>query len=127
VWATVGHLACQRVFWLCDAAGEPGADTTPFPNAGYDCPGDDDLEHVLAPDQLVAALDSTFAIVAERLDRWTLPMLAEEIRHPDWEPDWVYTRGEILQRVFAHDVYHAAEVNETLSRAGLPVVDLWSW
>ncbi|MHB8958867.1 MAG: DinB family protein [Candidatus Limnocylindrales bacterium] len=25
VWATIGHLACQRVFWLCDFAGEPGA------------------------------------------------------------------------------------------------------
>ena len=25
LWALVGHLACQRVFWLCDFAGEPGA------------------------------------------------------------------------------------------------------
>src|SRR4029453_3509958 len=49
MWATIGHTACQRVFWLCDFAGEPGADTTPFTNAGYDCPGDDDLEHVLGP------------------------------------------------------------------------------
>ena len=22
IWATVGHTACQRVFWLCDFAGE---------------------------------------------------------------------------------------------------------
>ena len=44
IWATVGHLACQRVFWLCDFAGAPGAATTPFTNAAYDCPGDDDLE-----------------------------------------------------------------------------------
>jgi hypothetical protein len=35
LWATVGHLACQRVFWLCDFAGEPGAETTPFTNAAY--------------------------------------------------------------------------------------------
>jgi hypothetical protein len=47
VWATIGHAACQRVFWLCDFAGEAGADTTRFTNAGYDCPGDDDLENVL--------------------------------------------------------------------------------
>ncbi|HEX3264078.1 MAG TPA: DinB family protein, partial [Candidatus Limnocylindrales bacterium] len=25
LWATIGHLACQRVFGLCDVAGEPGA------------------------------------------------------------------------------------------------------
>jgi hypothetical protein len=25
LWATVGHAASQRVFWLCDFAGQPGA------------------------------------------------------------------------------------------------------
>lgn len=30
LWATVGHTACQRVFWLCDFAGDSGAETTPF-------------------------------------------------------------------------------------------------
>src|SRR4051812_21611561 len=41
VWATVGHLACQRVSWLCGFAGEPGADATPFPDALHRCPGDE--------------------------------------------------------------------------------------
>ncbi len=125
LWATIGHLACQRVFWLCDFAGEPGAETTPFPNAGYDCPGDDDLEHVLTADQLVEALDSTFRIVEACLDGWTMEMLSEEIRHPEWGDDWTHTRGWAIQRVFSHDVYHCAEVNEALSRAGLPQIDLW--
>jgi hypothetical protein len=31
----------------------------------------------------------------------------------------------VIQRVFAHDVYHIAEVNETLSNAGLPQINLW--
>ncbi len=127
MWATIGHLACQRVFWLCDAVGEPGAETTPFTNAGNDCPGDDDLEHVLGPQQLAGALDSTFRIVEARLDSWTLDMLGEEVRHPEWDPDWVYTRGSILQRVFAHDVYHSAELNEMLGRAGIAQMDLWDW
>ena len=82
IWATVGHTACQRVFWLCDFLGEPGADTTPFTNAAYNCPGDDDLEHVLGAEQLVEALDSSFRIVENCLDRWTLDMLDEEIRRP---------------------------------------------
>jgi hypothetical protein len=125
LWATVGHLACQRVFWLCDFAGEPGADTTPFTNAGNDCPGDDDLEHVLGPAQLVDALDSTFRIVEAVLDRWTLEMLDEELRRPEWDASWVHTRGAVLQRVFSHDVYHCAELNETLGAAGLPQIDLW--
>ena len=125
LWATVGHLACQRVFWLCDFAGEPGAETTRFTNATYDCPGDDDLEHVLSAEQLVEALDSSFRIVEACLDRWTLEMLDEEIRRPEWDGPWVHRRGWVIQRVFSHDVYHCAELNETLGRAGLPQIDLW--
>lgn len=125
LWATVGHAACQRVFWLCDFAGEPGADTTPFTDAGHNCPGDDDLEHVLNADALVAALDSTFRIVESCLGRWTLDMLDEEIRREDYGPDWVHTRGSVIQRVFSHDVWHCAELNEALGTAGLRQIDLW--
>ena len=125
MWATVGHTACQRVFWLCDFAGERGADATPFTNAAYNCPGDDDLEHVLGADQLAAALDSTFRIVEDCLDGWTLDSLAEEIRRPEWDASWVHTRGAVIQRVFSHDVWHIAELNESLGRAGLAQIDLW--
>jgi uncharacterized damage-inducible protein DinB len=125
LWATIGHAACQRVFWLCDFAGEPGKDSTPFTNAAHDCPGDDDLEHVLNAGALAAALDSTFRIVDGCLDRWTLAMLTEEIRRPEWDDSWVHTRGAVIQRVFSHDVYHAAELNEALGIAGLPQVNLW--
>jgi hypothetical protein len=47
------------------------------------------------------------------------------IRHDDWG-DWEdRTRGAVIQRVFAHDISHITELNETLSRAGLPLVDIW--
>ena len=125
LWATVGHTACQRVFWLCDFAGEPGADTTPFTDAGHNCPGDDDLEHVLGAGALVEALDASFRIVEACLDRWTLDMLSEVLRRDDWDETWVHTRGAVIQRVFSHDVYHCAEVNEALSAAGVAQIDLW--
>lgn len=125
MWATIGHAACQRVFWFCDVAGEAGAGTTPFTNAAYDCPGDDDLEHVLGAEQLVLALDTSFRIVDACLTEWTLDMLDDVVRHPDWDESRAYTRGSVIQRVFAHDVYHCAELNEALGEAGLPQVDLW--
>ena len=68
LWASLGHLACQRVWGLCDFAGAPGAAESPFPNAGWNCPGDDDLEHVWTREQLLDALDRTFAIVEWCLD-----------------------------------------------------------
>jgi len=125
LWATVGHLACQRVFWLCDAAGEPGAGSTPFPNAAFDCPGDDDLDHALDADALADALDASFRIVDGCLDRWTPDMLNEVLRHPEWGESWAHPRGWVIARVYAHDVYHCAEINEILGAAGLPQVDPW--
>ncbi|MPZ99390.1 MAG: hypothetical protein GEU80_08655 [Dehalococcoidia bacterium] len=125
LWATVGHAACQRVFWLCDFAGEPGAETTPFTDAAHNCPGDDDLDHPMSAGALVEALDSSFRIVEGCLDRWTLDMLAEVIRREDYGPGWVHTRGSVIQRVFSHDIHHSAELNETLGLAGLPQIDLW--
>jgi hypothetical protein len=125
LWATVGHLACQRVSWLCGFAGEPGAETTPFPDALHSCPGDEYLEPVMGPEALVAALDSTFRVVEACLDRWTIETLDEEIRRTFGDETWVHTRSWVIQRVFAHDVAHCAELNETLGNAGLPQIDLW--
>ncbi len=125
IWATAGHTACQRVFWLCDFAGEPGAETTPFTNAASDCPGDDDLDHPLDGEALARAMDSSFRIVERCLDRWTLDALDEEIVRRWGTEERTHTRGWVLQRVFAHDVYHCAELNETLGTAGLPQIDLW--
>ena len=125
IWATVGHAACQRVFWLCDFAGEPGADTTPFTNAAYDCPGDDDLDHPLGGAALADALASTFRIVEGCLDRWTVEMLADEIRRPMGGETWVHTRGSVIQRLYSHDAYHCGELSQTLGIAGLPQIDLW--
>ena len=126
IWATVGHLACQRVFWLCDFAGEPGAENTPFTNASYYCPGDEDLENVLGGEELVDALESTFAIVERCLDNWTIGMLDEVIRRDDLEKGWAHTRGSVIQRVFVHDMFHAGQVSQTLGIAGLTKVDLWT-
>ena len=44
IWATVVHTAGARVYWLCDVVGEPGAETTPFANAGG-IGWEDDLDH----------------------------------------------------------------------------------
>jgi hypothetical protein len=125
LWAVIGHLACQRVFWLCDFVGEPGADATPFANAAWSCPGDEDLDNVLNAEQLVRALTSTFAIVDRVLDTWSLESLGQEIDRSDLEPGWVHTRGFVIERVHSHDLWHAAEANEILTRLGRAQIDPW--
>jgi hypothetical protein len=125
LWATIGHLACQRVSWLCGFAGESGADGTPFPDALYRCPGDEYLEPVMSVGELEAALDVTFHIIEGALDTWTPEMLGEEIRRDFGGDPWIHTRGFVIQRVFAHDVWHMAELNEALTKAGLGSIDPW--
>jgi hypothetical protein len=125
LWATIGHLACQRVFWLCDFASAPGAADSPFPDAAFNCPGDDDLEHVWSAAQLADALDRTFEIVEWCLDHWTVESLADEISHPEWGDGRRHSRGFVIQRVYTHDVAHIAELNEAFGRADLPLVDLF--
>ena len=74
---------------------------------------------------MAEALDSTFRIIEGFLDRWMIDDLEEELRRPEWDSSWVHTRGWVLQRVFDHDVWHTAELNESLGREGLHLIDLW--
>jgi uncharacterized damage-inducible protein DinB len=122
IWATVGHSAMVRVYWLCDVIGEPGAETTPFTdatNAGWE----DDLDHPRSADELVEALDSTWRLVEACLDRWTPDMLADQIPRPGTPQ--VHSRGSILQRLFSHEAYHCGELSQTLGIHGLRQIDLW--
>jgi hypothetical protein len=112
------------VYWLSDVIGEPGAETTPFPSAAT-TGWEDDLDHPRSADELVEALDSTWHLIEDCLDRWTPDMLADEF-HRDFggEPK-VHPRGSILQRLFTHDAYHCGELSQTLGIHGLPQIDLW--
>jgi uncharacterized damage-inducible protein DinB len=124
VWAMVGHTAGVRVYWLCDVIGLPGAETTPFAS-GAEAGWEDDLGHVRSADELVLALESTFALIERCLEEWTPDMLADEIRRAYGDTVQVHSRGSILQRLFSHDAYHCGELSQTLGIAGLPQIDLW--
>src|SRR5215207_4376801 len=62
IWATVGHTAGVRVYWLCGIVGEPGAESTPFPDVLTRVSWEDDLDHPRSAAELVGALSTTFAI-----------------------------------------------------------------
>jgi uncharacterized damage-inducible protein DinB len=124
IWATVGHTAGARVYWLCDMIGEPGAETTPFTDAA-NTGWEDDLEHPRGADELIGAIDSTWRLIEGCLDRWTPDMMADEFRRQYDGAPQVHTRSSILQRLFTHDAYHCGELSQTLGIAGLPQIDLW--
>ena len=124
IWATVGHTAGVRVYWLCDVVGESGADETPFTDVAHSG-WEDDLDHPRSADELVGALESTFRIIDSCLDRWTFDMLADTIQRDYQGIVQTHTRGSILQRLFSHEAYHCGELSQTLGINGLPQIDLW--
>jgi uncharacterized damage-inducible protein DinB len=125
IWATVGHTAAARVYWLCGVLGETGAATTPWANPLSDAGWEDDLDHPRTAAELVGALDSTWAIIDRLLDRWTPAMLEETVERFYGEQRQVHSRSSILQRLSTHEAYHCGELSQTLGIAGLPQIDLW--
>jgi uncharacterized damage-inducible protein DinB len=125
VWATVGHTAGGRVYWLCSVLGEPGAERTPLPADAGGIGWEDDLDHPRSAAELVAALNSTWAIIDRCLDTWTPEMLLETVERPYGAERQVHSRASIVQRLLTHEAYHCGELSQTLGIAGLPQIDLW--
>jgi uncharacterized damage-inducible protein DinB len=124
IWATVGHNAGVRVYWLCHVLGEPGAETTPWPDPTTEG-WEDDPDHPRSAAELVHALDTTWAIIDGVLDRWTPELLDETVERYYGDQRQVHSRSSILQRLFTHDAYHCGELSQTLGIHGLPQIDLW--
>jgi uncharacterized damage-inducible protein DinB len=124
IWATFGHTAGTRVFWLCRVFGEPGAETTPFTDPsgmGWE----DDLIVARTATELVEAYESTWRIIEGCLDRWTPAMLGETFRREGSAGTQVHTRQSILLRMINHDAYHLGEVNLILGANGREPIDPW--
>src|SRR6476660_8319856 len=114
IWATVGHTAAARVYWLCGIVGEPGAETTPFPDPLTGEGWEDDLDHPRGARELVSALDTTWAIVDACVDRWTPATLEETVERVLGDQHQVHSRSSILQRLSTHEAYHCGELSQTL-------------
>jgi uncharacterized damage-inducible protein DinB len=126
IWQLAAHSAGTRVFWLCGIFGEPGADTTPFANPLAQDGWEDDETHPRSGDELRWALDTTWALVAGVLGRWTVDSLDQAAvrMRADGTPQ-VHTRASVLNRMMSHDAFHAGEISQLLGLHQLPPIDLW--
>lgn len=126
IWALAAHCAGTRAYWLCGVLGEPGAETTPFPDPLSGLGWEDDPDHPRSAAELVMALETTGAIVERCLDTWTTDML--EVEFERWVGDvrQMHTRRSILLRLLSHDAFHSGEISQLLGAHGLPAIDLWA-
>jgi len=124
IWATVGHTAAMRAYWLIGVCKEPRPAGLPFADPENDDWGDD-LDHPRTAAELVTAMTTSFAIVDGLLDRWTPAMLEETLERRHGDEVQRHTRASILQRMITHEAWHAAQVSDALALHGLPDIDLW--
>ncbi|MDQ6878518.1 MAG: DinB family protein [Candidatus Dormibacteraeota bacterium] len=125
IWATAGHLAGARVYWLCGILKEPGARDTPFPEPLGDG-WEDDPNQPRRADELVLALESTWKVVQGCLERWTYEMLQQEFRREFDGNTQIHTRQSVLMRLITHDAVHVGEISQTLGMNGISEPDLWT-
>lgn len=125
IWALAAHVAGTRVYWLCHVFGEPGAETTPFADPSGEG-WEDDLDHPRSAAELVSALESTWAIVADCLARWQTDDLERTAERRRGDVVQVHTRASVLNRLFTHEAFHAGEISQLLGVHGLPAIDLWA-
>jgi uncharacterized damage-inducible protein DinB len=124
MWATIGHTAGARVYWLCTVFGEPGAELTPFKDPDA-VDWEDDLDTPRSAAELVEALESTWRVIAGCLERWTPELLFEDFAPQADKNTQVQTRQAVLARLFSHDAYHCGELSQTLGIHGLTQIDIW--
>jgi uncharacterized damage-inducible protein DinB len=125
MWATLGHTAGVRVYWLCGVFGEPGAEATPFADPLNGLPWEDDLDTPRTADELTEALTTTWQVIAGCLQRWTPAVLFEQFEPLADKRTQVHTRQAVLMRIISHDAYHCGELSQTLGINAMPQIDLW--
>jgi len=125
IWATVGHTAGARVYWLCGVFGEPGAAATPFADPLSGIGWEDDLNSPRTTAELTEALESTWRVIATCLERWTPDLLFEQFEPQADKTTQVHTRQGVLMRLLSHDAYHCGELSQTLGIHDIPQIDLW--
>src|SRR5439155_15746628 len=116
------HIIANRAWWFHSWMGVGAEELARF--VDFD-EGPDAETH--DADELVAALDSSWANVASSLAGWTEADLPERLQGPTpnaaWERPW-RTRRYIAWHVAEHDVHHGGEISLTLGMHGLNGLDM---
>ena len=126
IWALAAHTAGTRVYWLCGVFEQTGSAATPFTDPLSGLGWEDDPAHPRSGEELAWALDSSWEVIRECLDRWTVDSLQETKVRDYGGVRRVHTRASVLNRMFTHDAFHSGEISQLLGLHGLTPIDLWA-
>jgi uncharacterized damage-inducible protein DinB len=125
IWALAAHVAGSRVYWLCGVFEQPGAERTPFTEPLTGMGWEDDESHPRSGAELTWALDSSWDVVRDCLDRWSVDELALSAGRIRSGATQLHSRASVLNRLVTHEAFHAGEISQMLGVHALPPIDLW--
>lgn len=124
VWQIASHIAGARAYWLCDVLGDADSalrdrfrveQTTvpglPLEDAGWE----DDEAHPRTAEEIVAAIEDTWAAVMTALESGTPETL--HAGHPRLDPG--ETRAWVTWHLIEHDVHHGGQISLILGSNGI--------
>jgi uncharacterized damage-inducible protein DinB len=133
VWQLAGHMAGSRTYWFHDVLGEGDpatrdmfrvASTTvpdlPIEDAGWE----DDEDHPRGAAEIVEAIDVTWTMIDDCLQRWTVDDLAVEFSRERRTGTQTFTRQWVIWHLMEHDLHHGGEISQILGSHGVPALNL---
>lgn len=116
----VAHIILVRAGWLYFVLNEHDLRLGQFD--AWNDPG----HTISSAAELVDGLETTWAVIRDRLEQWT----AEDLEATFWDadeqgqPEGPYSRQWVLWHLLEHDMNHGGELSLTLGMHGLPGVQL---
>ena len=108
IGAVAHHIVAARLFWFHDWMGEE-----------HTCLADNEGRSALESGELVAALATTWQMIADALARWTAADLGHRFPPPVSLSEDERTREWIIWHVLEHDIHHGGELSVALGGYGL--------
>ena len=131
IWQLASHIALSRAYWMHDVLGEGDpavrdmfrVTSTTVPDLALENAGwEDDETHPRTAAELVDAFHRTWAMIEDRVGRWTADDITAQI--PQRDADRLTTRGWVLWHLMEHDAHHGGAISVILGTHGLPSLDL---
>jgi uncharacterized damage-inducible protein DinB len=133
VWQLAGHMAGSRAYWFHDVLGEGDpalrdlfrVTSTAVPGLAIEDAGwEDDEDHPRGPAEVVEALERSWAMIDDCLQRWTPNDLAVEFSRRRGSGTQTFTRQWVVWHLIEHDLHHGGEISLILGSHGLTGLDL---
>lgn len=113
----IAHIIAVRARWLFLDLHEGSTLLEPFTNWDRQHAPSDEASGRNAA-ELVRGLETTWQVLQEALDRWTVADL-EEVFPPTFPGEDSFTRQFVLWHLIEHDLHHGGELSFVLGMHGL--------